>query len=1311
MPTLLHEFFARTVARSPERAALDIPPGPGRASRTTVTYAALDAMADDVAARLPDAVGPDTLIALLVARDSPWLVAAQLGVLRTGAAFTCLEPAFPDAHLGALLADAAPAAVVADVAGASRLAALGQHVDVTVGGEAASCAGMPARRPHAESATPSSLAYAIYTSGTSGRPKGVLVEHGSVVNLVQADLDMFGLGPGDRVVQGSSAAYDSSIEETWLALAAGATLVVADDATVRLGPDLVAWLAREHVTVFCPPPTLLRATGCADPATALPELRLLYVGGEALPADVAERWGRGRTLVNGYGPTEATVTVVRDVVRPGAAIAIGRPIANVSAWVLDAEGRVVADGEPGELCLGGAALARGYRNDPALTAARFPDHPVLGRIYRTGDRAVRGDDGRLFYLGRLDAQVKLRGYRIELEAIEASLAAQPGVAQAAAAIQGDGAGQRLVAFVVPEADSAPVPADLRDALRAQLPPHMVPVRLGLLERLPTTVGGKLDRASLPALEDGGGGPATPRRIVAPATTRERIIAAAVSAVLRPAAPVSVHDDFFGDLGGDSLAAGLLVSRLRADGETAHLTTRDVYDARTVAALARRPVPSGTGAGPTRGVAPSPAPLAPLRRVLTATAIQGAWIALEVLAAAVIGYALIGVAVSWLLPRFGLVGTVAIAPAMLGLLGLVSTPLAIAATAAATRLLLPDPPVGRHPAWGRVHVRLWILQRLAGYVPWSTLAGTHALTAALRALGADIGHHVHIAPGVQLPHGAWRRLHLGDRVSVGRDASLRAVDLDGGAVVVGEVRLDDEATLDVHAGMGPGSSAGRGATLGPWASLDADGVIPDGERWDGVPAQRSGTTPAAAAVHDGLGAWTHAVAVAVARSVAAAVFWVPAWLVALALLAASGLTTLPALRTALWTPRFWAAGAIGCVVALLVALGLAAWVTRRLPRERAGTVAARSRTAIRLDLKARLVDGASLWLSGSLFWPQWLRAAGMTIGDDAEVSAIVDTAPDLVTIGDGAFLADGIYLAGPRVDRGTLTVAPVTIGARAFIGNHAVLGPGAVLPDDVLLGVCTVATPAMADAPGAAWFGHPPLPLARPSAVGGRRPAPPTWLRRVNRWLWEAGRTLLPLPLVAAGAWWALTLADLPFDTWRWMVGSVAATVAFGAALALVCLALKWLLLGKVRPGEHALWSCWCSRWDFMYVAWSLYVPWFAGPFEGTLLLPWYLRAMGMRVGRRVLLGPGFAEVVDPDMIAIGDGATVQAQFQAHTFEERRLKMGPVVIGAGATVGAGVVPLYATTVGEGAVVAPHSVILKGESLQPHTAYAGSPIAEI
>ncbi len=445
---LLHECFDARWREWRDRPALDIPPGPARPARLVATYGDLAGASQAIEDRVRHLARPDAVMAVLLPRPTVAAFAAPLGILRAGAAFTCIDAAFPDARIADLIRDAEPVAIVTDAAGAGRLARLGIEPGRLVAVETLA-GGLPASRPPAGAVAqrpswllPTSLAYVIYTSGTTGRPKGVMIEHRAIANLVASDIGEFGLTAADRVAQSSSHAYDSSIEEIWLALAAGATLVVMDEDVARSGPDLVPWLEREAITMLCPTPTMLRATGCRNARGLLPDLRLIYVGGEALTTDVVDAWAAGRRFVNGYGPTESAVTCIRTDVVPGAAVAIGRPVPHVEAWVLTDGLEDVQGTETGELCLGGAGLARGYWRDPDLTARKFLVHPVHGRIYRTGDLATRLPDGTLFCLGRVDSQVKIRGYRIELGEIEARLGASAGVREAACAVQGDAAARR-----------------------------------------------------------------------------------------------------------------------------------------------------------------------------------------------------------------------------------------------------------------------------------------------------------------------------------------------------------------------------------------------------------------------------------------------------------------------------------------------------------------------------------------------------------------------------------------------------------------------------------------------------------------------------------------------------------------------------------------------------------------------------------------------------------------------------------------------------------------------------------------------------
>ncbi len=325
-------------------------------------------------------------------------------------------------------------------------------------------------------------------------------------------------------------------------------------------------------------------------------------------------------MVNGYGPTECTVTCLRADVVAGQPIAVGRPVPGARAWVLDERLNPVAPGEKGELCMSGVGLAFGYLNLPELTAEKFPDHPQAGRIYRTGDLVHAEPDGTLFYHGRIDSQVKVRGYRIELEAIETVLARCEGVLEAACCVQGEGATQAIAAhLVVADRMRPPHVERLKSRLRAELPSYMVPGMFGLIDVLPRSAGGKLKRADLPTLtlperrrhSRGDTGSMNPV---------EMVIAVAMCEVFGLATGgVSAQDDFFEDLGGTSLQAAILISKLRANPITEAVTVRDVYEARTVIGLAQRVSP---GTKTRQEPAPAPEPtVASARDAASVTAEQ------------------------------------------------------------------------------------------------------------------------------------------------------------------------------------------------------------------------------------------------------------------------------------------------------------------------------------------------------------------------------------------------------------------------------------------------------------------------------------------------------------------------------------------------------------------------------------------------------------------------------------------------------------------------------------------------------------------
>lgn len=1314
----LHQFFERSVRLYPERIAFEIPPGKGRPERRSFTYAEIGRRVSALASFLRQFIQGESIVAVMLPRRGEHLYVAQLAALTAGAAYTCLDPSFPDGQVHDVLTDAEAVLLLTDKEGMARAEHFGFARD-RVFDIAAVEAQINGVVPATESPawlTPQSLAYIIYTSGTTGRPKGVMIEHRSVVNLIKVDIAEFRIPPEARVSQNSSAAYDSSVEELWMGLSAGATVVVMDEDAVRLGPDLVGWLRRERINVLCPPPTLLRATGCEDPATALPDLSFIYVGGEALPRDVADHWARGRRLENGYGPTECTVTALHARVVEGEPITIGRPLPGLHAWVLNEALEEVPDGEQGELCLGGIGLARGYRNRPELTAQKFPEHPRFGRIYRTGDLVHRAADGNYFYHGRIDSQVKLRGYRIELEAIEARLAECAGVREAACSVQGEGAQQTLVAFLVPEDGRETLSFnEVKAALRTKLPAYMVPGRFSLIPELPTTVGGKLSRKSLPLLDLRSRNGVHHR--VAPRNEAEANLAAAVSKVLRLTEPVSVEDDFFNDLGGDSLLAAQLISLLRGNPDTACVTVRDLYETRTVAELARRVTAE---AGAVAAADESPADETEAQgggSIFLANVAQVAWLLFGLVLGSSLAWVGAFDVLPWMIQTLGFVPFILLSPFLLFAAVCAYAPVSVLLAATVKRLLVGRYRPLREPVWSSFYVRNWIVQQTVRIVPWALLEGTVFQASALRALGARIGRRVHFHRGVNLLQGGWDLLEIGDDVTLGQDVSLRLVDYEDGHIVVGPIKIGNGCTLDVRSGVGANAVLEPEAYLTPLSSLADGGRIPAGERWDGVPAQPAGVAPPRpdlAKTERVLSPVAHGVIMILARFALSLLFALPLELpvVAVALLyGVDAAKALDWLYTPSLDPAFLAATALLVTIPVPLTLALEALALRASGEVHPGQISRWSLAYVRVWLKTQVLNSASDWLSGTLFWPVWLRLAGMKVGPGCEVSTIIDAVPELISIGRESFFADGIYLGGPRVHRGTVTLSRTMLGANTFLGNHAVIIGGHQLPEDILIGVSTASDEA-AMQPGTSWFGHPPFELPRREVVECDRSLThePSFIRYWNRVIWELLRFAVPVvPVPVLMVWYEwLARAEPALSRPAFILLAVPlANLAVGAFFCLLVLVMKWALLGRVKPGIHPLWSCWCCRWDFLYVAWAMYARGALSALEGTTLLTWYLRAMGMKIGRGVVLSGGFSHVVDPDMLHFEDGATVSCQFQAHTFEDRVLKIDYVKIGRRATVGNLAVLLYGADIGARAHVAPHSVVMKSEVLLPGRSYAGCP----
>ncbi|PIE25756.1 MAG: non-ribosomal peptide synthetase [Micrococcales bacterium] len=565
--------FAEQVARRPDAVAVAAPDG-------NVTYAELDASANRLAHALRDhGVGRETLVGVCLPRSVDTVV-TLLAVLRAGGAYLPLDPGYPAERLAFMVADARASVLVTrgDVTvdlpvGDARVVRLDEDADAI--------AAQPPAPPDVD-IDGGALAYVVYTSGSTGRPKGVLAEHAGLANLIDADIDAFGLSSDSSVLAYAPLSFDLSIQEILMTLCVGGRLVVAP--ADRLLPDggLGELLREERITALQMPPL---AWAALEPEEQ-PDLEAVLTGSDRVPHELVERWaGAGKRVLNVYGSTEATadstvhVCVAGDPIPP----AVGRPLANTRLYLVDADLEPVPVGVPGEICIGGAGVARGYLHRPGLTAERFVADPFSdaagARLYRTGDLGRYRDDGTLEFLGRVDHQVKVRGFRVEVGEVERALAAHPAIDEAVVAVRGEGDRRRLVAYLV-TTEAAPDVAELRAHLRTTLPDYMVPAAFVTRDALPLTPTGKIDRRALP--EPGAARPRGAAELVQPRTGVESALATVWQEVLA-VEPIGVEDDFF-ELGGDSILSMQVVARVR-DAFGVDVALRELFDAPTVAGLA------------------------------------------------------------------------------------------------------------------------------------------------------------------------------------------------------------------------------------------------------------------------------------------------------------------------------------------------------------------------------------------------------------------------------------------------------------------------------------------------------------------------------------------------------------------------------------------------------------------------------------------------------------------------------------------------------------------------------------------------------
>lgn len=1312
-PGCLHELFETQADNHPNRTAI-------MCGDMVWSYRDVDHRTNQIARYLRmNGVGPGSFVALYFDRSEKPIFSI-LGVLKAGAAYIPLDPSYPPDRIKHIVTDAQVCMLLTEHSLAEQARESFSGSILILDDQHANISAEPTERlPRSETGvTPQDLCYILFTSGTTGLPKGIMTEHRNVVRFAQSFNDVLQLQEHDRVYQGFALGFDGSVEEMWMAFSNGLPLVVGTPDVVRLGNETARLFREKGVTVFSTVPTFLGMI-----TEELPTIRLIIVSGEPCPPKLVERWVTSeRRMLNVYGPTETTVNTTVEDCKPGKPITIGKPLRGYTTYILSDTMQPLPPGEAGELYIGGIGVARGYLHQPELSARHFIPNPFNpdqtdDRLYRTGDLVSLDPSGALLFLGRIDRQVKIRGFRIELSEIESVLREHPQVSAAVVNVYEHGDLKELAAYVVLKNPKDSFDNDgLFDVLHGKLPPYMIPSFLELLERLPTLSSGKVDRKALPVPTQHF--MRKHRNIVAPRNELETKIAKVWEEIFKMS-PISVEDDFFMDLGGYSLLAAQVVSRLRND-YNIEVAIRDMYRYTTIARLAEK-IEQQRSSIPPEASAHSASPSSPpcssrdvFHRVPTWTRYTVA--VLQILSLLFFyGLGTLPVLVVTLTVIGVIQGGTTFTTLILVLLAFLffTFPILLILSIFLKWLIIGRYKPGEYPLWGFYYFRWWLASRAQALSGISLLSGTPVMSLYYRLMGASVGKHTLLdTPACNI----YDLVHIGEDTCIGSGTQLLGYRIEDGLLKIGSIHVGNRCFVGTHSALGLNTRMGDDCKLDDLSYLPDSTEMKPGESRRGSPAEMADVSVPNIEESNALPRKPF-------------LFGIYYFLAAEVLVTLLGTTLLPTVLV--MVAGYW----LGGVPLLLLSLYLATPITYVafcfivvlikkliLPQVEPGTYAVESWYFLRkwmLDALMAISRVTAHTIYTTIYLPPWLRMLGAKIGKRAEISTVTQMTPDLTIIEDESFFADGSMVGGRRLYRGHVRFDYNRIGRRSFVGNNALLSVGASLGDQCLLGVLSV--PAQGTdtqvEPGTEWLGSPSFRLPYRQKVEGfslSETFQPTLRLYILRYFIDGMRILLPNFIISTSL--LLYVAVIVFSFLYlplWAVFIMGAIAGFLSALlsALFVALLKILLMGTFKPVIKPLWCVYVWFNELLNGAYETVGAPVLAPLMGTPFFNWYLRLMGCRIGKHCYIGTSlFSEF---DLVDIGDYAALNqgVVIQNHLFEDRIMKSDYLRIGDECSVGNMAVVLYDTEMKTGSKIAPLSLLMKGETLPPHSRWIGIPTQRV
>ena len=1348
----LTDIFGRSARKYPDLTALQIPQ-----TGESFTFAELDERAENIAAALsPFLTGPDQVVAVAMSQDNWQIVASHLGILKAGGTMMFLDTTLPDALITHMLRDAQPVVIL--TRGQDSFRDL-PTLDVLA---------LPEKTPRSEPPPwlddpTQRLATIFYTSGTTGMPKGVECPHAGYVNLALSYADYFDLIPGmDATSLTSSLGYDGSISEMYSAWVSGCAVVMLTKEQIRSGPDLIPVLRDAEVTVlFCPPVLLTTLTPNPQLDLPYPLCRYIVPAGEAFPSALVEPWTRGRRqIINTYGPTEASTDTSRQSLRPGEPVTIGSPFANVTYVILEIDqSKPLPHGEVGELCIGGIHLARGYRNLPEQTAEKFITHPQFGRLYRTGDKCkIDTSTQRVHFLGRVDSQLKVRGHRVETQAVEDILQTQFGEIEAAVL---DYQNEELVAFVtapsISNADIAvAVPAPAQWAARTtatlarQLPDPSVPTRIFLVDKfILKPVSGKIDRGSLPSLSHllTESRPQTGNATSSALSEAQDTVAGVepgdeeVLAICRTVFDTPLEwDDAFADHGGHSIVIARLAQRLQAAGWAVPVRAL-LSDCDTARKVANRPRQTQQA---------SQAPVSALKSERTGTGRDEA--AAKVLSVG--SFTTLQVLFLWLifapalasflgLIAFAEIGEFFMTASIWGFIGVGSLMFLVALAIPFAGLLWVmvikifmgghvyknNVTPGVYPKWSRMHLRVWCIGRLekAVILPLGAMFRSAPLMAyVLRRLGATIGDNLQCAHDVEFS-GPLDLFSTGDDVAIQTGAYIHMSRWLGQDLHIGPVRLDNGCKIGMRAAIANNVTVGSGSWINPFTPILID--VGSNEMWEGAPARFSGnctelkrTTNFCASARP---LWLLEV-----FNILMQVF-LEFWLIVVptAVVTWFAVTFIPVSEATMAGDYFKVTSLLEIVWQMSLYTFVTTWVTvvlisilgclfLRYTPSSPGLYSSRgfkgSVLLYRLKKMNQIQHQWTWTITG-----QYLRAlAGLSFPrlGASECDVMFNLVPELASADSQVFWSNGCFTNMLDYGAEHIKLRQLDMPRNFFSGNNCVAEYGQY-PSNFLLGVSTLGNDIqfrrqMRTRLGEpiTVAGNPPIKFASANFEteneAQKLPGLSLFLARVFlNDIFSIGILRIPNVIVFVLLYTSfLRLIEHP------VFSAFISLFLSEFILVVLCVVIKKILVGSKWGSAHST-PFWSWRHFSYFFAQDCFFTWCKRPLmfsAGTVLSNTVLRWMGCQVGKRTLVASPM-QASDWNAVKFGDDCIVNGFLQYHTFENMMLKVKLTEIRDGGAVNFGATVMGGAVIDPETTILPLSMVLKEMHL-PTAIYAGSPVEE-